>query len=173
MKISTIKDRLTKITLSKFGWFAFVYYSVFALIGINALQSLYVLVGVKNFANLWGEILYIASWIIVYPVAAFMCAKLLIQNAPSRLTLTMFSFIWFLASFWFIWIFILGGPANIKTGLGIAYHIMLAYPNCYLLSWEGIGLILVFTPPVINLTLFLIAWKRPQWFYRNNIELET
>ncbi len=170
--IKKIKNKLTSFKLSPLGWFVFLYCSIFFLIGIYALQTLWLITYAGLFPGIVYNCIYSITWIIVYPFSAFMIAKSLISNCSNKRSLEWFSFLWLIATFWAGWFFLLDRPGDYGAATVFSFHLLYAYPYL-LLGFCGItGLLLLPIIPLFHLTLFLIAWKRPRWFYkkRNTVE---
>ncbi|WP_031481682.1 hypothetical protein [Maridesulfovibrio frigidus] len=151
----------------------FLYYSIFFLIGIYALQTVWLIIYAGLFPSFVDNLIYAVTWIIVYPFSAFMMVKCLIKNSSNIKLLKWFSFMWFIATFWSGWFFLLDRPDDYGAAALFSFHILYAYPYLRLAFWGVAGLLLLPIVPLFNLTLFLIAWKKPQWFYKQEAQLKT
>ena len=93
-------NKLTNFNLAPLGWFVFLYYSTFFLIGIYALQSVWLIIYAGLFPSIVYNLIYAITWIIVYPFSAFMVARCLIKNYSNKKSLKWFSFLWLIGTFW-------------------------------------------------------------------------
>ncbi len=157
--------------LSLIGIIAIVYYAIFIVFGIYSLQIIFYMLK----ENIWGNIvyttIYVLSWIFAYFVSVIMCIKLLLQHRKNK-ALKFFSLLWFLEIFWTAWSFIPNSSGNdFKIAFSMASHLIFAHPYLYYVDHSFWGKVLAIIPPLVNLVLCLIAWIKPQLFYKK-IELK-
>ncbi|SMF26187.1 hypothetical protein [Desulfovibrio gilichinskyi] len=166
-----------KVKLSLVGIFAIVYYVLFITVGIYSLQIIFYMLKENIFGNIIYTIAYVLSWVFAYFASTIMCIKLLLQHRISK-WLNFYSLLWFLEIFWTAWSFIPKSSGNdFEIAFSMVFHFVLAHPYLYYADRGLCGKILAITPPLINFALFLIAWIRPQLFYRaielKEAEIET
>ncbi len=160
-----------KVNLSLLGILAITYYAIFVVVGIYSLQVIFFMLKGNIFGNILYTISYIISWMFAYFAGTGMCIKLLLQHRINK-SLKFFSLLWFLEIFWTAWALI---PDVSEHAFDIAIfmtcHLVFAHPYLYYVDHGFGGKVLAITPPLVNLVLCLIAWIKPQLFYKK-IELK-
>jgi hypothetical protein len=165
------KLKKNKVKLSLLGIFAIAYYAVFIGIGIYSIEIIFMMLKKNIFGNILYTTTYVSSWMFAYFASTIMCIKLLLQHRISK-WLKFFSLLWFLEIFWMAWSFIPDVSEHaIDMVVFMGSHFVYTHPYLYYAGCNFWWEIVAITPPLINLALFLIAWIKPQLFYKN-IELK-
>ncbi|WP_320172318.1 hypothetical protein [Maridesulfovibrio sp.] len=160
------KIAVNKNRLSLLGWLTAIYSGIFTILGLFSSYMLFILFYVNIFKSIFHGIIYVITWLIIYLLPVSTLFKTIVFGKNNRHKYLIASTIlWFLGSFSLMPL-IMMSKDGLGSGIVIATYAMIICPHIYLIDLGGLGLVLFLVPPIFDLYLVCVAWKRPQWFYK-------
>ncbi|NDV24973.1 hypothetical protein [Desulfovibrio sp. JC022] len=155
---------LNRITI--LGWITVLYSGISVILGLCSLFPLWKMFTFNIFKSTIHALVYFIIWLTIYLVPAMMLFKIIISKNNKHLL--KYATLWFLGTFLLVPLYITTsrGEEDLGAGFLVGIYSMTLQPYLCLIGLGELGLLLLLIPPLFNLYLVFVAWKRPQWFYK-------